>query len=324
MLPTISTDGRVRTEPHRSDRVFELDDYKSGNEPRWCSGCGDLAVLTAVQRLLRDRAISPEKVVFVSGIGCSSRFPHYMGTYGFHGVHGRPIPVATGLVLARPDLHVFVITGDGDCLSIGMSHLTHGLRYNVNLTVLLLDNQIYGLTKKQTSPTTAQGFATYTQPYGSYLPAIQPITIALGATNASYVARAADWIPPHLYDTIAGAFDHPGMGFVQVLQRCPVYNPDAYGTLQNDSNGVIYLQHERGIPVSDGLVRRSAGTLEHDPLNLEEAFALSQHDYPVPLGLFYANPEAPRYDLIRRQEIETARQLNGTPSINSLLAGYEI
>lgn len=312
------------TPANGSNRTYALDDYKSDNEPRWCSGCGDLAVLTAVQRLLRDRALPPEKVVFVSGIGCSSRFPHYMNTYGFHGVHGRPIAIAIGLVMARPDLHVFVITGDGDCLSIGMSHLMHGLRYNVNLTVLLLDNQIYGLTKKQTSPTTAQGFATYTQPQGSYLPAIQPITTALGATNVSYVARAADWVPQHLYETIASAFDHPGMAFVQVLQRCPVYNPDAFGALQNDREGVVYLQHDRGIPVSDALIRRSAGTIEHDPLNLNEAFALSQRNYPLPIGLFYANPDAPRYDLIRRREIEAAQQRNGTPSLNKLLERYEI
>jgi 2-oxoglutarate ferredoxin oxidoreductase subunit beta len=316
VLQTIPTNGK--------GRAFELDDYKSDSEPRWCSGCGDLAVMTAVQRLLRDRALPPEEVVFVSGIGCSSRFPHYMNTYGFHGVHGRAIPIATGLALARPDLHVFVITGDGDCLSIGMSHLIHGLRYNVNLTVILLDNQIYGLTKKQTSPTTARGFATNTQPSGSYLPAIQPITTALGATNASFVARAADWVPQHLYDTIAAAYDHPGLGFVQVLQRCPVYNPDAYGPLRNDPEAVIYLRHGRGVPVSDGLVRRSAGTIDHDPLNREAAFALSQQQHPLPLGLFYANPEAPRYDVIRRQEIETARQQNGTPSINKLLARYEI
>lgn len=316
MLQTIPTDGKVRT--------FELDDYKSGNEPRWCSGCGDLGVLTAVQRLLRDRAIPPEKVVFVSGIGCSSRLPHYVNAYGFHGVHGRPIPIATGLALARPDLHIFVVTGDGDCLSIGMSHLMHGLRYNVNLTILLLDNQIYGLTKKQTSPTTAQGYATYTQPYGSYLPALRPITAALGATNASFVARTADWVPQHLYDTIAAAFDHPGTGFVQILQRCPVYNPDAYEGVRTDPAGIVYLQHERGISVSEALVRRSAGTIQHDPLNLSEAFALSQQDHPVPLGLFYANPDAPRYDLIRRQEIEAAQQKNDTPSINGLLSNYEL
>lgn len=316
MLSTIPTNGRART--------FELADYKSANEPRWCSGCGDLAVMTACQRLLRDRSIPPEKVVFVSGIGCSSRFPHYMNTYGFHGVHGRPIPIATGLALARPDLHIFVITGDGDCLSIGMSHLMHGLRYNVNLTVLLLDNQIYGLTKKQTSPTTAQGFATYTQPFGTYLPAIQPISIALGATNASYVARTADWIPQHSYETIANAFDHPGTGFAQILQRCPVYNPDAYGPAQTDPNAIMYLQHERGIPVSDALIRRSAGTIEHDPANLEAAFSLAQRRQPLLLGLFYANPEAPRYDLIRWQEIEAAQRQNGTPSINKLLTRYEI
>lgn len=315
MTNIISPDGR--------DRTFALEDYQSADEPRWCTGCGDLGVLTAVQRLLRDRAIPPEKVVFVSGIGCSSRFPHYMNTYGFHGVHGRAIPVATGLKLARPDLHVFVTTGDGDCLSIGAGHWVHGLRYNVDLTVLLFDNQIYGLTKKQTSPTTAQGYATNTQPQGTYLPPIQPITTSLGIANASFVARTADWIPPHLYDTIAKAFDHPGLGFVQVLQRCPVYNPDAYAPLRDDPNNIIYLTHENGIPVSDALIRRSAGAIEHDPSDLDAAFALSRQESPLPLGLFYANPQAARYDLIRRKEIEEA-QKSGRPSVNEALAQYEV
>lgn len=302
---------------------YKLEDYKSSDEPRWCSGCGDFAVLTAVQRFLRDRAIPPEQVVFVSGIGCSSRFPHYMNTYGFHGVHGRAIPIATGLALTRPDLHIFVATGDGDCLSIGAAHWIYGLRYNVNITVLLLDNQIYGLTKKQTSPTTARGYITHTQPQGTYLPPLQPITASLGVTNASFVARTADWIPQHLYATIARAFDHPGLSFVQILQRCPVFNPEAYAPLQSDPTGTIYLTHTLGIPVSDALIRRSAGTIEHDPLDLNAAFVLSRQEWPLPLGLFYANPEAPRYDLIRRQEIEEARQ-NGKGSIHRLLAHFEV
>ena len=306
-----------------AQRSFTLEDYQSADEPRWCGGCGDFAILTAVQRLLRDRAIPPEKVVFVSGIGCSSRFPHYMNTYGFHGVHGRAIPVAMGIKLARPDLHVFVATGDGDCLSIGAAHWMHGLRYNVDLTVLMFDNQIYGLTKKQTSPTTAQGYATNPQPQGTYLPPIQPITSSLGITNASFVARTADWIPQHLYETIARAFDHPGLGFVQILQRCPVYNPDAYAPLQNNPQGIVYLTHEKGIPVSEALIRRSAGTIEHDPSDLDAAFALSRQKQPLPLGLFYANPDAPRYDEIRHREVKEA-QGNGPVSVNEVLARYEL
>jgi len=307
--------------PNGNGRTFSLEDYQSADEPRWCGGCGDFAILTAVQRLLRDRQIPPEKVVFVSGIGCSSRFPHYMNTYGFHGVHGRAIPIAMGIKLVRPDLHVFVATGDGDCLSIGAAHWVHGLRYNVDLTVLLFDNQIYGLTKKQTSPTTAQGYVTNTQPQGTYLPPLQPITGSLGITNASFVARTADWIPQHLYETVAKAFDHPGLAFVQILQRCPVYNPEAYAPLREEPQRIAYLTHANGIPVSDALLRRSAGAIEHDPSDLDAAFTLSRQTDPLPLGLFYANPEAPRYDVIRWQEIEAA-QKNGRPSVNEALARF--
>ena len=160
------------------EEKHELEDYQSG-VPRWCTGCGDNAILTAVQRLCRDEALRPEKTVFVSGIGCSSRFPHYMKTYGFHSIHGRALPIAEGVRLARPDLHVFVNTGDGDCCSIGAAHWIHAIRYNMNLTVFLHDNQIYGLTKKQASPTSPIGTKSNTTPRGSYLDALNPLTVSL-------------------------------------------------------------------------------------------------------------------------------------------------
>ena len=163
--------------------------------PRWCKGCGDNAILAALQRLCRDEGLRPEKTVFVSGIGCSSRLPHYMRTYGFHGIHGRALPIAEGIKLARPDLHVFVNTGDGDCCSIGAAHWIHAIRYNMNLTVLLHDNHIYGLTKKQASPTSPLGTKSNTTPRGSYLDAMSPLTVTLGVQNASFVAQAVDWIP---------------------------------------------------------------------------------------------------------------------------------
>ena len=168
-----------------------LEDYQSG-VPRWCTGCGDNAILTAVQRLCRDEGLRPEKTVFVSGIGCSSRFPHYMKTYGFHGIHGRAFPIAEGVKMARPDLTVFVNTGDGDCCSIGAAHWIHALRYNMNMTVFLHDNQIYGLTKKQASPTSPIGTKSNTTPRGSYLDALNPLTVALGVSNASFVAQAVE------------------------------------------------------------------------------------------------------------------------------------
>ena len=192
------------------DQHYELEDYQSG-VPRWCTGCGDNAILAAVQRLCRDEDLRPEKTMFVSGIGCSSRFPHYMKTYGFHGIHGRALPVAEGIKMARPDLNVFVNTGDGDCCSIGAAHWIHAIRYNMNMTVMLHDNQIYGLTKKQASPTSPRGTKSNTTPRGSYLEALQPLTVTLGVQNVSFVAQAVDWIPEVLYDIILKAYRHKGL-----------------------------------------------------------------------------------------------------------------
>ena len=179
----------------------ELEDYQGG-VPRWCTGCGDNAILTAIQRLCRDEQLRPEKTVFVSGIGCSSRFPHYMKTYGFHGIHGRSLPIAEGVRMARPDLNVFVNTGDGDCCSIGAAHWIHAVRYNMNMTVFLHDNQIYGLTKMQASPTSPKGLKSNTTPRGSYLDALHPLTVTLGVQNVSLVAQAVDWIPEVLFDIV--------------------------------------------------------------------------------------------------------------------------
>ena len=161
--------------------------FQSDQDLRWCPGCGDYSILANVQRVLPDLGVPRENFVFVSGIGCSSRFPHYLNTYGFHGIHGRALPVATGIKLSRPDLNVFAVMGDGDCCSIGAGHWLHATRYNIDMTALMLDNAIYGLTKNQTSPTTPQGYATNTQPKGSFLPALNPITTTLGgpASRAS-------------------------------------------------------------------------------------------------------------------------------------------
>src|SRR5210317_672960 len=205
--------------PHK---YYTLENYEKG-VARWCPGCGDHAVLTAVQRLCRDKQLPPEDTVFVSGIGCSSRFPHYMGTYGFHGLHGRALPIAQGVKIRRPDLHVFVTTGDGDCCSIGAAHWIHAIRYNMNMTVLLHDNQIYGLTKKQVSPTSPKGLKSNTTPRGSYLDPLNPLTVTLGVSNVSFVAQVADWMPDVLYDIVSQAHRHRGLSFVRILQRCPEF-----------------------------------------------------------------------------------------------------
>ena len=180
--------------PESENTSYTIEDYQS-NVPRWCTGCGDNSMLVALQRLCRDRQLPPEKTVCVSGIGCASRFPHYMKTYGFHSIHGRAIPVAEGVKIRRPDLHVFVNTGDGDCCSIGTAHWIHGIRRNMNMTVMLHDNNIYGLTKMQMSPTTPRGQKSNTSPKGAFLNPLNPLTVTLGVENVSFVAQAVDWIP---------------------------------------------------------------------------------------------------------------------------------
>jgi len=247
---------------------YDLEDYQSG-VPRWCTGCGDNAILAAVQRLCRDENLRPEKTVFVSGIGCSSRFPHYMKTYGFHGIHGRALPVAEGIKMARPDLTVFVNTGDGDCCSIGAAHWIHAIRYNMNLTVMLHDNQIYGLTKMQASPTSPKGLKSNTTPRGAYLEALQPLTVILGVQNVSFVAQAVDWIPEVLYDIIMAAYRHKGLSFIRIIQRCPEWLPDRFEPWIQDPQRVLLLNHELGItvsPTSEGLQEpRTARPIQSKP-----------------------------------------------------------
>jgi len=241
--------------------------------------------------------LEPEKTVVVSGIGCSSRFPHYMKTYGFHGLHGRALPVAEGIRSRRPDLDMFVVTGDGDCCAIGTAHWVHSIRYNMNMTVLLLDNNIYGLTKAQTSPTTRMTEKSNTHPKGSFFVSLDPISVVLGISNASFVAQTVDWNPPHLYETIKAAHQHQGLSFVRVLQRCPHYTSHVFAEAQKDSSKVLLLRHPDGIPVPDALARAFPNQQEHDPSNLAEARRLAgQPQGILTIGLFYRNPDAERYD----------------------------
>ena len=279
------------------DRYFTLDDY-CGAEPRWCSGCGDLGILNAVHKVCRDSQQLPEKTVAVSGIGCSSRLPHYMKTYGFHGLHGRALPVACGIKARRPDLDVWVATGDGDCFSIGAGHWIHALRYNVDMTVLVFDNGIYGLTKKQTSPTTPQDFPTNTHPSGALLPPLNPLTVVLGITNVSFVAQMVDWNAPLLYETIKAAHAHKGTSFVRIVQRCPVFVESLSKELQDHPNHLVLLNHEKGIPIPPGVEKLFENHQEHDPSDLAAARAVAQSDELIPLGLLYINPDAQRYDLL--------------------------
>lgn len=280
------------------DEHFSLEDYQSG-VPRWCTGCGDNAILAAVQRLCRDEALRPEKTVFVSGIGCSSRFPHYMKTYGFHGIHGRALPVAEGVKMSRPDLTVFVNTGDGDCCSIGAAHWIHAIRYNMNLTVFLHDNQIYGLTKKQASPTSPMGTRSNTTPKGSYLEALNPLQVTLGVQNVSFVAQAVDWIPELLFEIVKAAYHHKGLSFVRIVQRCPEWLPDLYDPWMQDPNRIHVLHHANGLQPSAGIAKIYKNQIEHDPINIHRAREIAATQGDIPVGILYRNPSVPCYEETR-------------------------
>jgi len=293
--------------PVEDDREFTLGDYE-GARPRWCSGCGDHSVLTAAQRLLTDEQLKPEETVFVSGIGCSSRFPFYLNTYGFHGLHGRALPVATGVKLNRPDLHVFVVMGDGDCVSIGAGHWVHAIRYNVDMVAMMLDNNIYGLTKMQTSPTTPQGYKSNTQPQGSWLPALNPLEATLGITNASFVAQTAEWIPAHLFATLRAAYRHRGFSFVRVLQRCPVFTEDIYLDAVRNPESIDLLDHPDGIEVPDSLRQIYPSHIRHDPRNLSAAREIAADSSRIRLGVLFRDESRPRYEETRHLPLHTAEE----------------
>jgi len=286
----------------------ELEDYQGG-VPRWCTGCGDNAILAAVQRLCRDENLRPEKTVFVSGIGCSSRFPHYMRTYGFHGIHGRA--------------QVFVNTGDGDCCSIGAAHWIHALRYNMNMTLMLHDNQVYGLTKMQASPTSPKGTKTNTSPRGSYLDALNPLTVTLGVQNVSFVAQVVDWIPEILFDVIRAAYHHKGFSFIRIIQRCPEWLPKMFEPVLHDTNRVLLLHHADGLQLSDGLARTYRKQLEHDPSDIHRAREIASGTDPIPVGILYRNPEVPCYEETRHAgQLQTSAHVRA--ALDSELDKYTV
>ncbi len=243
-------------------------DWISDQEVRWCPGCGDYGIMQAVQQLMPELGMAPENTVFISGIGCSSRFPYYMNTYGMHSIHGRAPAIATGLATARPDLDVWVVTGDGDALSIGGNHLIHALRRNVNLTILLFNNRIYGLTKGQYSPTSEQGKVTKSTPFGSLDMPFNPLSVAIGA-EATFVARTHDLDRKHMMETFRAAHAHRGASFVEIFQNCNVFNNQAFEAITSRSareEMMIDLKHGEPIRFGKdghlGVVMRSDGALE--------------------------------------------------------------
>ena len=281
-----------------ADRTIE--DYQSGL-PRWCTGCGDNGILTALQRLCRDEKLPPEKTMCVSGIGCSSRFPHYMKTYGFHSLHGRALPLAEGIKIRRPDLHVFVNTGDGDCCSIGTAHWIHAIRYNMNMTVMMHDNNIYGLTKMQVSPTSPLGLRSNTSPRGAYLDPLNPLTATLGISNVSFVAQAADWMPDLFYQILQQAYHHKGFSFIRILQRCPNYLPTLFDHWMKDPEKTQILTHESGLQVSSSHLQ-TYDHQEHDPSDLHRAREVASTTDKAIVGIIYKNDSVPCYEDIRKPE----------------------
>jgi 2-oxoglutarate/2-oxoacid ferredoxin oxidoreductase subunit beta len=255
-------------------------DFTSDQEVRWCPGCGDYAVLAAVRSFLPTLGIRRENTVFVSGIGCSSRFPYYLNTYGMHSIHGRAPAIATGLAVSRPDLSVWVVTGDGDSLSIGGNHLIHALRRNVNVKILMFNNRIYGLTKGQYSPTSGQGKVTGSTPMGSVDYPFNPLALALGA-GATFVARALDIDKPGLTEVLRRAAAHNGAAFVEVFQNCNIYNDGEFDYIREDKDARTYLEHGHEF---------AATGITHDETDFASAFALAQlswdKDGVIPLGVF--------------------------------------
>lgn len=291
------------------NNTFTREQFTNAAEVRWCPGCGDYAILAALQKLLPDLGLAPEQHVFVSGIGCAGRLPYYMNTYGFHSIHGRATAVATGLKAMRDDLSVWVITGDGDALSIGGNHLIHILRRNVNVNILLFNNQVYGLTKGQFSPTSQKGQVTKTSPQGVSNEPINPLSLALAA-GASFVARAVDKDPAHLGSILKEAYEHPGCSFVEIYQDCNIFNHgafDEFALKANRSENTVLL--ESGLPLIYGAQKDKALTVKedvfahvssseealytHNPSNYIEAMRLARLTfpaYPVLLGVYYQQP----------------------------------
>ncbi|SDI65766.1 2-oxoacid:ferredoxin oxidoreductase subunit beta [Nonomuraea jiangxiensis] len=327
----------------KADVKQSLKDFKSDQEVRWCPGCGDYAILAAVQSFLPELGLKRENIVFVSGIGCSSRFPYYLNTYGFHSIHGRAPAIATGLAASRPDLSVWVITGDGDALSIGGNHLIHALRRNVNLNILLFNNRIYGLTKGQYSPTSEVGKITKSTPMGSLDKPFNPISLAIGA-EASFVARTIDSDRKHLQSVLREATAHRGTSLVEIYQNCNIFNDNAFEQLKDPAlRDDITLRLEHGRPIvsaSKAVVRSASGGIEvvaregvsedrivvHDAHNPDPsvAFALSRLDEPafehVPIGIF-RQVARPAYDVLMAEQLDEAVAQKGPGDLSELLLG---
>jgi 2-oxoglutarate/2-oxoacid ferredoxin oxidoreductase subunit beta len=332
--------------PNQPLNVLKPADYATDQDVRWCPGCGDYSILAQMKKVLSKIGADRSKTVFISGIGCSSRFPYYMNTFGFHTVHGRAPTLATGLAISRPDLTIWMVTGDGDALSIGGNHFLHLMRRNVNIKVLLFNNRIYGLTKGQYSPTSEQGKKTKSSPMGSPEFPIRPISIAIGA-EASFAARAIDVDVKHLEYVLERAATHVGTAFVEIYQNCNIFNDGAYNYATDKttkSDTTLYLEHGKPLVFgknSDKGIRLNGLTPEivnlkdvsqddlliHDEKNPDPslAFLLSRMRFPElpePLGIFRA-VQQPCYDDIVRDQIAEAKKAHGDGDLQDLVTGHE-
>ncbi|MBS2962216.1 2-oxoacid:ferredoxin oxidoreductase subunit beta [Actinocrinis puniceicyclus] len=340
--------GRVPVPVPPSPRAalpLTVKDFKTDQEVRWCPGCGDYAILAAVQGLMPTLGIKRENLVFISGIGCSSRFPYYMNTYGMHSIHGRAPTIATGLAVTRPDLSVWVVTGDGDALSIGGNHLIHALRRNVNLKILLFNNRIYGLTKGQYSPTSEQGKITKSTPVGSPDTPFNPLSLALGA-EAGFLARSIDSDRKHLTEVLAAAAAHQGTALVEIYQNCNIFNDGAFDPVKDPATRdarLIRLAHGQPVLTGDGrkAVRTDTGGYalapESDPRPAvvhdahvsgpEHAFALSRLADPTTLDAtaigILRDIQRPTYDQTLNRQLEQAHDQHGRGDLTALLAGND-
>jgi 2-oxoglutarate ferredoxin oxidoreductase subunit beta len=326
--------------------VTSRKDWSSDQEVRWCPGCGDYSILAAVQFLMPSLGVRRENTVFVSGIGCAARFPYYMNTYGMHSIHGRAPAIATGLAMTRPDLDVWVIGGDGDMLSIGGNHLIHALRRNVNITILMFNNQIYGLTKGQYSPTSETGKVTKSTPFGSIEQPFNPISVALGA-EATFVARTHDMDRQHMMEVFRRAHDHRGAAFVEIYQNCNVFNDGAFENLTSrahredmlislvDGEPVVFgKERDKGVMMNaDGrleIVDVAQVGVENLLVHAEDdprgaAFMLSRlsrgPSEPTPVGVFRAIESAdhPEYGSAVTAQIAAAQSRSGPGDLEALL-----
>ncbi len=318
-------------------------DWVSDQEVRWCPGCGDYGILTAIQMLLPEFGNRQEDTVFISGIGCAARFPYYMNTYGIHSIHGRSPAIASGLALARRDLDVWVVGGDGDMLSIGGNHLIHALRRNINLTILLFNNRIYGLTKGQYSPTSEEGKVTKSSPMGSIDHPFNPISLALGA-EASFVARTHDMDRKHMMEMMRKAHEHKGSGLVEIYQNCNVFNNGAYSEItKRDARAEMIIELRHGEPVRFGPEGEHGVVIDHGVASIVEvadvgldalvvhnesepdpsvAFALSRlasdMSSPTPMGVF-REVERPEYGHELDGQVARAQADKGKGDLNSVL-----